>query len=299
MKQLIKQIQNNPFYLILKNIFTLNNEINYAPTSLTYYLIFSLIPAHTFLIFILNLLDIAPQSDIALINKENQLIMDYIIKIESQTSIFSIMGFIFSFFITIYISSRGIENFFLYCNRTYKYNTDHINFFVRKIKVILITIVIIISLSFLIYISSFIISFFKAVFPPFIAQLLNQAITFIGFLTFLTLLYSLSPLKKKKPSQVFLGASIAACFITIGINIYTIYANNFAKYDNYYGSISSLIIFLFTLYILSYCLLLGVQINMQAEKKLSKINKDSLEQLNFFNFREFDCNRSRSTKEDD
>ena len=74
-------------------------------------------------------------------------------------------------------------------------------------------------------------------------------------------LYYMAPAKKTKWRFISAGGSLATILSIIAIAGFTYYINNFSQYNKLYGSIGTLLIVLFLMYIMSLILLVGFELN--------------------------------------
>ncbi|HBL76039.1 MAG: hypothetical protein A2W90_11525 [Bacteroidetes bacterium GWF2_42_66] len=74
-------------------------------------------------------------------------------------------------------------------------------------------------------------------------------------------LYYLAPAKKTKWRFISAGSTLATILSVLAIFGFTYYINNFGQYNKLYGSIGTLLVVLFLLYILSVILLIGFELN--------------------------------------
>ncbi len=86
--------------------------------------------------------------------------------------------------------------------------------------------------------------------------------------------YYLAPARKTKWRFISLGSTVSTLLSVVAIIGFTYYINNFGQYNKLYGSIGTLLVVLFLLYILSVILLVGFELNAsineahrQAENK--------------------------------
>lgn len=92
----------------------------------------------------------------------------------------------------------------------------------------------------------------------------------LGIVVFfwIALIYKFAPAKKRPPLKwVSVGAVIATVLWIIGSLAFSYYVSNFGNYDAMYGSISAIVILLFWLYITNFIILLGAEINSEAEQE--------------------------------
>lgn len=74
-------------------------------------------------------------------------------------------------------------------------------------------------------------------------------------------LYYMAPAKKTKWRFISAGGSLATILSIITIAGFSYYINNFSQYNKLYGSIGTLLIVLFLMYIMSLILLIGFELN--------------------------------------
>ncbi|WP_426350499.1 YihY/virulence factor BrkB family protein [Alloiococcus sp. CFN-8] len=84
-------------------------------------------------------------------------------------------------------------------------------------------------------------------------------------LTF-AVLYRFAPSRRLKWKEVFPGALIAAIGWIVTSVVFSFYVNNFANYTRFYGSIGAIIILLTWLYLSSFIILLGGEVNAMLVK---------------------------------
>jgi len=74
-------------------------------------------------------------------------------------------------------------------------------------------------------------------------------------------LYYMAPAKKTKWRFISAGGSLATILSIIAVAGFSYYINNFSQYNKLYGSIGTLLIVLFLMYIMSLILLIGFELN--------------------------------------
>jgi membrane protein len=63
------------------------------------------------------------------------------------------------------------------------------------------------------------------------------------------------------------GALVAAVLWVLGSLAFSLYVNNFGSYNKTYGTLAGVVILLLWLYLTSYIILLGAEINAESEKQ--------------------------------
>lgn len=276
-KTLIIKIKSSKLFALLKETFTLGGNSKYAPAALTFYVILSLIPVLTIVFLILSL-----------IGYKSDDLLEYLkIYLELNDNTISILNQYFSnmpstnktifrigFFILVYISSKGIYFFSYAYSKIYKTSTKFTKFFKQKLWGVLSSLILDCFLAFLIIFLTFFDNMFNLENGGFKGVIIFVLISFI-FFVFLLFLYSISSKDKVKLKHIYLGSLLSSLGITIGMNLYIFYLNNYSNAKNYYGPLTSYILLLLVIYYSSYITLLGVQINFIQRKK-EPSNEDSL-----------------------
>jgi membrane protein len=63
------------------------------------------------------------------------------------------------------------------------------------------------------------------------------------------------------------GALVAAALWVLGSIGFSLYVNNFGSYNKTYGALAGVVVLLLWLYLTSYIVLLGAEINAESEKQ--------------------------------
>ncbi len=180
----------------------------------------------------------------------------------------SINNMIISFIIAIWSSSKAVSSLIRSMNFLYKVKETRSYFKILLISflfTIIFLILIFSSIILLIYgelIGHFIFKligldniFFRVWnYLRYIIELLTIVIAFI-------ILFKYTPNKKISFSEVIPGAIISTISWIIISIFYSLYANNYASYEVIYGSLSGIIILITWLYLSSWSILIGCEIN--------------------------------------
>ena len=103
--------------------------------------------------------------------------------------------------------------------------------------------------------------------------IIKYPFAFILIYWMIKMLYTLAPTKKIPSSSVSKGSiftTISWLMVTYG---YSIYITHFSNYDLFYGSLSSIIMMMFWVYILSTILVIGIAINRNTYLRFENNNK--------------------------
>jgi membrane protein len=102
---------------------------------------------------------------------------------------------------------------------------------------------------------------------PFLQSIGSMVITsflsFLGALVVFSLIYKYMPNTRTSWSYILPGAILAAFLFEVAKQVFIIYLNNFANYQNVYGSLASVIILLVWIYYLALILVLGAEFSSE------------------------------------
>lgn len=101
---------------------------------------------------------------------------------------------------------------------------------------------------------------------------LKWPISFFIIFFCLKILYTIAPDNQIKSKTINSGALFTTLGWIIVTFIYSIYVSKFARYDVFYGSLSSIVILMVWVYILSNILVIGIAINANAYLEEKKAN---------------------------
>lgn len=248
-------------------------EINSKAAEISFYLLLFIFP---FLIFTISTIVYIPTFTL----NKSILIMKNIIPESAFNIIISIinsaienksLGFLISSFIlTLWTSSRLIRTLIRWMNKSY--NVKETRSF---IKVSVISFIFTLSILVVIFSSTILLVFGKFI-GYFIFTLIRLDSIFIyiwnvlryivGILTIIIIminLYKYTPNKSLKIKDVIPG-SIISTLVWLSISFfYSYYVNNFSNYEFIYGSIGGIIVLITWLYLSSWSILIGLEVNAQ------------------------------------
>lgn len=259
-------------------------EINSKAAEISFYLLLFIFP---FLIFTISTIVYIPTFTL----NKSILIMKNIIPESAFNIIISIinsaienksLGFLISSFIlTLWTSSRLIRTLIRWMNKSY--NVKETRSF---IKVSIISFIFTFSILVVIFSSTILLVFGKFI-GYFIFNLIRLDSIFIyiwnvlryivGILTIIIIminLYKYTPNKSLKIKDVIPG-SIISTLVWLSISFfYSYYVNNFSNYEFIYGSIGGIIVLITWLYLSSWSILIGLEVNAQLYfKRLERKNR--------------------------
>ena len=183
-------------------------------------------------------------------------------------------GLLFSVLLSLWSANKGTSAIFEGINIAYN-EEDNRSYFKRTGLTLLFTLggIVLGLISILVVI----------LFPALIDQIhLGSTIeTVLGWVRWLLLaafiVFALGLLYKKAPDRdnpevkwISWGSIIATVLWIAGSLLFSWYVNNFGSYDDMYGSFASVIIMLLWLFLTSFIILLGAEINSEMEHQTSK-----------------------------
>ena len=127
---------------------------------------------------------------------------------------------------------------------------------------------------------------------PFLQSIGSMVITsflsFLGALVVFSLIYKYMPNTRTSWSYILPGAILAAFLFEVAKHAFIIYLNNFANYQNIYGSLASVIILLVWIYYLALILVLGAELSseyirmrrgLSEGEKLTSLHEDKKKEV--------------------
>jgi membrane protein len=185
------------------------------------------------------------------------------------------------FFLMLFFSSNGVMSLIEAFNHSYhEFDTR------SSISIRLISIVLVLILSLLLFVAISMIVMGNSFFVKFLLQhpalydnnMLYFLVAFakwtlIVVLYFLAIsfLYFLAPSKKSRFRFITPGAIFATVMQILTVLGFSYYVNNFAQYNKLYGSIGTVIVVMMLIYITSLALILGFELNVSILSGKKKI----------------------------
>ena len=252
-------------------------EINSKAAEISFYLLLSIFP---FLIFTISLVVYAPiiklSKYILLLKK---IIPDSVFNIitslvSSAIENRSFSFLILSFILAMYTMSRAVQSLIRGMNKSYNIRETRPYFevlFISLVFVVMLIVLIFTSMIFLIFGESLGAFLFKLIgLDQYFMYIWNLCRYIIGIITVIIILmnlYRFTPNKKLTFKQVVPGAIVSTLCWILATFFYSYYANNFAKYDIIYGSLGGIIVLMTWVYISSWTILIGCEINARLYKR--------------------------------
>lgn len=258
-------------------------EMRILPGELAFFVVISLIPLAALLGAIASKLSI----DVSAFQNLMQgtippAVASFLVEIMNNKSPdFNITMFFISAFV---LASNGPHSMIVASNEIYKIKPR--DYFTRRLKALLMTIVMVVLFFILFLIPIFGDYIFKLVttnitdaqvhrFMYVSYQLIKYPLLIVVLHFNIKLLYIIAPDDKIKSMTTTKGSIFTTIGWIIATEVYSVYIGAFTSYDKFYGSISNLVILFLWVYILSYIFVLGMIINAGSYKA----KKEELEKV--------------------
>lgn len=253
----------------------INGTLTARAGSISFSFFMALFP---FLLFILNLIPFIPIDDLdtivfnfieLLLPKETHLFFsDIFLDIQSQQR----KGLLSSVFIlSIFLTANGVNSIFISFEESYNVELTR-NFFKQYFLSVCVGILLGLFLLFavvvFIYYEIYILQNLKTFLPNKINSIrLGQTFFFILLTYFsISILYYFGTLEGKIQKFFSPGALMTTLLIVISAYVFGVYIEKFSNYNQLYGSIGALLIFMLFCWINSILLLLGFELNASLNK---------------------------------
>lgn len=178
-------------------------------------------------------------------------------------------GTVFSLLVAFWSANQGTKSLFTGLNVAYR--TDNERGFIKQNALTLLFtfgafIIIIVSLGFIVIFPILVNTIGLPGTAESLIQWLRWPILAIIVVFALSLVYQYAPARETPAFRwVVLGAAVATFGWLIASWGFAIYVNNFAAYGEMYGSLSAVVILLFWLFITSFIILVGGELNRASE----------------------------------
>ena len=278
----MKQSLNNKYQKYNKKVrfimeYSNYREINSKAAEISFYLLLSLFP---FLIFTISLVVYTPLIKLSkYILVLDKMLPISIFKIESALTQSAIDNrsfnfLILSFILAMYTMSRAVLCLIRGMNKSYNIRETRPYFevlFISLVFVIMLLVLIFISMIFLVFgenIGSFLFNLIGL--DQYFMYIWNLCRYIIGIVTVIIILmnlYRFTPNKKLTFKEVMPGAVVSTFCWIIASFCYSFYSSNFARYDIIYGSLGGIIVLMTWVYLSSWTILIGCEINARLYKR--------------------------------
>lgn len=180
------------------------------------------------------------------------------------------IGVIASILIALWSASGGTSNLITAISTAY--DEEETRSFIKKralaLGLTLAAIVFMIIVLFLVAALPAVLQLFNNVVVRFLLQVVRWALLVVLIAVALAILYRVAPDRDApKMKWVSVGAMIATLLWVIASVGFSVYVANFGNYAKTYGTLAGIVVLLFWLWITSYAILLGAEINAESEQQ--------------------------------
>ncbi len=272
--------------LIAKNVFHYLNRLRektfkdatfILASSVAYYFLFSIFPLMLILIafsaYIIDFMGLK-FSILDFVAEQIPLVYDLtesnIERIISQRASIGAVGFVFLILASTYV----FDSIQYALNKIYRIKINR-KFWFQKLYGFLIMILIFILIFLSFSLSTFIYHFLDRIYLQLsldrviYKNFLRAASIFIGMVFnfgIFSIIHYFGTNAKIHFKKIYKGAIVSACLWEMAKHVFLFYLNNFANYELLYGSVGSIIAFLFWSFISAFIFLLGAQVNSLDKK---------------------------------
>jgi membrane protein len=104
-----------------------------------------------------------------------------------------------------------------------------------------------------------------------LAQILRWALLLALVMTALAVVYRVAPDRDAPRFRwVSTGAVVATVLWLVGTALFSLYVNNFGRYNKTYGTLAGVVVLMLWLYLTAYLVLLGAEINAESERQTER-----------------------------
>ena len=170
------------------------------------------------------------------------------------------------FFLSVFLTANGVSSIFSSFEGSYhvELSRSFIRQYLYSMMVgILLALLLLVGVMALVFFEIFILSNLDELIPSEINWIRIGQLFFYAILIYITvaILYFFGTIEGKKTRFFSPGALMSCLLILLTTYLFGIYIENFSRYNQLYGSIGALLIFLFYIWLNSSLLLLGFELN--------------------------------------
>ncbi len=181
------------------------------------------------------------------------------------------IGFVVSLLAALWSASSGVGNLMQAVNLAYDEKEDR-GFVALRGTALLLTVgavsFVLITLTLVAVAPALLDAISLGVVGTVLAQIVRWALLIGLVVVALAVVYRVAPSRDSPRFQwVTPGAVVAAVLWLVGSLLFSLYVNNFGSYNKTYGALAGVVVLLLWLYLTAYIVLLGAEINAEAERQ--------------------------------
>lgn len=253
-------------------------EISVLPGQISFFLMLSLIPIISLIVyfaslFAFNIMDIIDLFENFIPKELLENLSDFL----SKTHFTVGMGI--SMIVAFFLASNGSYSMIVASNFLYKEDTS--SYLTKRVKAVIMTVLLVFLVLFILLVIGFgnsimdffvnlgIISRFKEI-VYLVFYLIKWPFAILTIFFTVKILYTMAPDVNISSKQVTKGAIFTTISWTVIANIYSFYVSNFSSYDAIYGNLATVVILMMVLYIFSYLFVIGIAMNAEEYERYKK-----------------------------
>lgn len=244
-------------------------EMVLLPGQLAFFLVLATIPTVTLISYLASVLNLSTAVLYDFLQSAFSKDIANLI-LSTSTSENAGLGLTLVLIMCYYVVSNGTNAIIITSNTIYGIKNN--NWFLRRLKAILIAIIFIVIIAFMLIVPVFghqIIELIKNVnmnenvtnIIIHIYKYLRSPIMWIFLFIIIKTLYIIAPDCKLKSHHVNYGAVFTTVAWIVVTKVYSLYINNFANYSSLYGGLANICVLMIWFYFLAYCFVIGMSMN--------------------------------------
>lgn len=207
----------------------------------------------------------------ALPQEAQPLIRDQITSLTQTSGSALSVGLVVSILLALWSASGGTSNLMTAINIAYD-ETESRNFLKLRGTALLLTlgaiIFLLLTLGLVAVVPAALNALNLGTFINLIVQVIRWVLLVVLIIVALAVVYRTAPDRDAPQFKwTSVGALVAAALWVLGSVAFSLYVNNFGSYNKTYGTLAGVVILLLWLYLTSYIILLGAEINAESEKQ--------------------------------
>jgi membrane protein len=210
----------------------------------------------------------------ALPQEAQPLLRDQIVSLTQTSGSALSVGLVVSILLALFSASGGTSNLMSAVNVAYDEEESR-NFLKLRGTALVLTLLaivfVLLTLALVAVVPAVLNALALGTFVNVIVQVVRWALLVVLIVVALAVVYRLAP-DRDAPQVKWTspGAIIAAVLWIVGSLAFSLYVNNFGSYNKTYGALAGVVVLLLWLYLTSYIILLGAEINAESEKQTKK-----------------------------
>lgn len=248
-------------------------RMSILPGALAFYMILSVVPIISIIIYILSLFNLTTDSLFELLNTSIPGGIS-VIKPLFEGGSFDLVLIVFLIWM-FYIASNGFDSVIITANEIY--GIKSVGWFRRRLKAFFMTFTFVLMLIIILIIpvwgERIIDLLFKGAISTKVASIysyIKLPLTWLIMFIFIRTTYEFAPDRMRKHNHINAGALFTSIGWLIITGIYSYFANNMANYNILYGTFANVAFLMIWIYFMSFIFVIGMALNYGEELEIEK-----------------------------